>query len=266
MKKVERFYLENFFKLLCGKPFEIKERESPDFIVTFLSIKKVGVEVVEYHSSLKTANGKPRRAFEETMDRLYKDLYEEAQKYPELIGIDVFLKFKELRVLPKSEHKEFTDQVIQLTLEKIQNIIHISNSLEVKPDGRKYPLLHQYLDRVRLYKTDFPSHRHWGGVDASSIGLEENELIDAIQTKIKKAKTYRKEIIKEGIGELWLLIVSGYRPSQTLPPPEHLKYKLGSFDQLDNLLKASGYDKVYLYQYMFDIIYKWPGWIKIEKR
>jgi len=260
-KTNEKFHLENLFKFLVEKPFEIEDRESPDFIVTLMSGKKVGVEVVEYHSASKTTNGKPRRAFEETIDVLYKDLHQQAEKYPELKGIYGFFSFKEKRVAPRSKHKVFIDQAIQLTREKVHDLSQ-TNLLKVKPDGGKYPLLDQYLKELHLHKTEVSFHPQWGGVDASSVGLDEDELINAIQEKINKAGKYQVQ----GINELWLLIVSGHRLSQAMPPPEHLQYKLKSFGRLNNLLRKSGYNKVYLSQRMFAVIHEWPGWKKITEK
>jgi hypothetical protein len=42
--------------------------------------------------------------------------------------------------------------------------------------------------------------------------------------------------------------------------------RLVSYENLNKLLEQSGYDKVYLYQYMLDAIYEWPGWTETAKK
>jgi hypothetical protein len=253
-KVVERFYLENFLKLLGETNTQIDEGESPDFIVT-LRGKRIGIEVTEFHSDLKGAGGKPRRVIEETWDLLQKNLKKAVEKHPELKGTHGFLMFKDLIVPPKSVHKKFIDEVIQLSIDMI-----CTNSEEIRADKRKFPFFNQYLEKFRLKRINFPHHISWDwNQNASSIGLTEHEFINAIQSKMKKAHRYRRKRIEE----LWLLIISGYRLSQAMPPPEFLGNQLNDFYQLNDLLKTSGYNRVYLYQYMFDAIYKWPGWIKL---
>lgn len=256
-KRVERCYLENFLKLLGKTPDQIECGESPDFVVT-LRGKRIGIEVTEYHSGLRGAGCRPRRAFEEEGDLLYQNISEEAKKYPELEGIGGSFSFKNLGVPPKSKHQEFIFQVIQLTREKAQDVIH-KNSLKIEPNER-FSLLKQYVKKLLLYNTGLPFHPHWGGIDVSFIAMNEDEFIAAIQPKINKSRAYREKMIKKGINKLWLLIVSGWSPSQTMPPLEHLEYKLKSFDRLNDALKTSEYNKVYLYQYMSDAIYEWPEW------
>jgi len=246
--------------LLGEEPIQIEKGEAPDFIID-LRGKKIGVEIIEYHSSLKGIDGRPRRQFEESKDSLYKTLKEEASKYPELGGIDGYLFFNDMIAIRKSERREVVNEILQLALERIRGADKNWKCIEIEIDPEKSCLLGKYrIEKIRLYNTSYPHHITWGGVDASFIGLEQNELIDSIRKKISKAKDYRQ---KE-LNELWLLIVSTSRLSQGMPP-EDLSYKLSGFDQLNNLLKNSAYDKVYLYQSNFAIIYEWPGWIKFGK-
>ena len=110
-----------------------------------------------------------------------------------------------------------------------------------------------YFEQVNCYIT-----WEWNHI-ASFIGLSESELINVAKPKIDKATDYRKSHIEK----LWLIIVSGVKLSQTMPV--HLADKLNSFEQLDSLLMASNYERVFLYQYQLGVIYEWPKWIKIGK-
>lgn len=253
-KDSELFYLRNFLELLGEAPTQIEAGESPDFVV-ILRGKKIGIEVTEFHSDLKGVDDKPRRAIEETWNLLQKNLKKAVEKHPKLKGTYGFLMFKDLIVPPKSVHKEFVNEIIQLSLTMI-----CTNCEEIRPDEGKFPLLHQYLEKFRLKRINFAHHISWDwDQNASFIGLTEDELISAIQRKMNRADKYRGK----GIEELWLLVISGYRLSQAMPP--FLENKLSDFDRLNDILEESGYDKVYLYQYMFDVIYEWPGWIKFGK-
>ncbi len=60
--------------------------------------------------------------------------------------------------------------------------------------------------------------------------------------------------------ELWLLAVGEHRLSQTIPP--FMLDKLNSFGTLNKKLQESGFARVFLYQYVLDVMYEWPGWKK----
>lgn len=252
-KEVERFYLEKFLTIL-GKTYDhIDERESPDFII-FFQEHRVGVELTEYHSDLKGLNGKSRRQIEEERRFLMENLYNKIGTIPELRGIYVSIMPKGLKLIPKSKHREFANELIQLVREMIQ-----MNCEEIETNDR-FPVLSQYAKSLRLKRINSSYCFHWDWGDASFIGLGEDEIIDAVRDKIEKSGTY-----KEAADELWLLVVSGGRLSQAFPPPYHLEYTLSSFNHLSALLGKSRYSKVYLYQYMFDSIHEYDGcwkWVK----
>jgi len=252
-KQNELFYLNKFLALLGKVPKEIQSGESPDFIV-ILEQKKIGIECTEFHSDLKGETGRPRRAIEETWLLLQRTIMKEVGKCNELKETYGFLFFKKLELPPKSKHGEFTSELIKLSLEMIN-----SGYKQIKPGGN-YPFLNKYLEKFCLERVGYYSTWNWN-YDASLIGVTEEELIDAVKSKIEKVVTYKQK----NIGELWLLIISGHRLSQTMPPPPFLEHQLNDFGQLNELLKASGYTKVYLYQYIFDTIYEWPGWAKFGK-
>jgi hypothetical protein len=59
-KKIERFYLDEFFKILGEIPEDVKAGEAPDFIVKLRQLT-IGVEVTEFHSGLKREKDNPRK-------------------------------------------------------------------------------------------------------------------------------------------------------------------------------------------------------------
>lgn len=248
-KKVERFYLEEFFKLLGEEPEDMQAGEAPDFTVK-LRQTKLGIELTEFHSDLKGKKGLPRRAIEETWASLQRIIMEEVKEHKELEKTNGYLSFKELELPATSEYRQFVSELIKLSLEMIA-----SACKEIKP-GTNYPLLNKYLAKFCLEKVGCYITWEWDH-NFAWVGLTETELIDAIRTKIEKIVNYKQK----DLDELWLLIISGHRLSQDMG--RLLEYKLNNYSQLNRLLKKSGYSKVYIYQYMLNVIYQWPGWSKI---
>ena len=250
-KENERFYLDKFLALLGKMADEIHPEESPDFIVSIAS-KKIGIELTDFHSDLKGENGKPRRAVEEAWRLIQGTIMEEVNKCNKLKETFGELFFKKLELPPKSKHKIFTDELIKLSLEMID-----SGYKKINPGGN-YPLLNKYLEEFHLEKAGCYITWKWN-YNVSFVGITETRLINATKSKIEKVVKYKEK----NVDELWLLIVSGDRLSQAMGL--NLSYKLNTFDQLNNLLRHSGYNKIFIYQYMFDVIYEWPGWVKIGK-
>jgi len=250
-KENERFYLDKFLALLGKVADEIHPEEFPDFIVS-IATKKIGIELTDFHSDLKGESGKPRRAVEEAWLLIQGTIMEEVKKRNKLKETFGFLSFKKLELPPKSKYKIFADELIKLSLEMID-----SDCQEIKPLGN-YPLLSKYLEKFCLERAGCYITWQWNH-NASSVGITETRLINATKSKIEKVVNYKEK----NIDELWLLIVSGHRLSQAMGL--NLHHKLNTFDQLNNFLKHSGYNKIFIYQYMFDVIYKWPGWVKIGK-
>ena len=248
-KRIERFYLNKFLALLGKVPDKITCGESPDFIC-ILQQKKIGVEVTEFHFDLKSKKGSRRRAIEENWMSLQRMIMEKVEKCDALKDTNGLLFFKKLELPPRRKYGEFTDEVIKLSREMIN-----SNCKEIRP-GNNYPLLSKYLKRFRVEKCRCRITWEWN-YNVSSVGLTETALMKTVESKI--VADYKGK----DIDEVWLLIVSGYRLSQALGI--RLSDKLNTFGRLNNLLSKSGYNKIYLYQYMIDVIYEWPGWVKIGR-
>jgi len=248
-KRLERFYLDEFLKLLGVVPDNIQEIESPDFILDINKIR-IGVELTEFHSDSKGEHGQPRRLIEESWKSLQQSIMDSVRKNGELDKTCGFLNFRVLDLPPKSKYDSFIKELILLSLDMIK-----TNIQRTKP-GPNFPLLRKYLKEFELKKTNIRISWEWNYI-ADSIGLTEPELINAIQPKIERSSDYKEK----GFDELWLLIVSGSYLSQTMPT--HLGDILQSFDMADGLLKESFFKKVYIYQYMLRVIYEWPDWLQI---
>ncbi|HEC67172.1 MAG TPA: hypothetical protein ENI23_17990 [bacterium] len=245
-KRIEFSYLDGFLSLLGTVPSRIICGESPDFVVAFEQ-RKIGVEVTDFYSDSEGRKGSQRRAMEENWASLQGMIMGKVKECNELKDTNGLLFFKKQEVPPGRAHGEFTDELIKLSREMIN-----SDCREIEP-GSNYSLLSKYLKRFRLEKCGFYMTWEWNH-NVLSIGVTETMLIKTVESKI--LTDYKGK----DIDEVWLLIISGFRLPQALGM--HLSYKLSTFSRLNNLLGKSGYSKVYLYQHMLDVLYRWPGWAK----
>lgn len=250
-KRVERFYLDKFLDSAGKVPDKVLCGESPDFVLVFQQ-KKIGVEETEFHCDSKGKKGSYRRAVEENWVFLQTTIMEKVEKRNELKDTSGLLFFKRRELPPTRQYGRFADELVKLSREMIN-----SGCKRIAPGGG-YPLLHKYLKKFHLKKCGCYITWEWNH-NVSSIGLTETALIDAAEPKIEKLASYRGTSVEE----MWLLIVSGYRLSQAFGI--HLSQRLDTFNRLNNLLAKSGFNRVYLYHYLFDAIYEWPGWVRIGK-
>lgn len=247
-KDLERFYLDEFFEVLKSTPEDVQEGEAPDFVIR-LKNRRIGVEVTEYHSSDKGEKGRPRRVIEEAWAELQQKIMGEVRKHSELKQTIGWLGFSKLGLPSKLEYQQFIDELIRLSHKMVR-----SGGEESKP-GPEYPMLNKYLRKFCLRKIGCYISWEWSHT-AASIGLSEEELINAIKPKLVNYGD-------ASFDELWLLVASGVRLSQTMPV--HLSYLLPEFQELGNMLRKSDYDKVYIFQYQLSVAYTWPGWVKVGK-
>ena len=250
-KEMERCCLNNFFAILDMAPDEISSGESPDFIVN-LQQKKIGIELTEFHSGSKRRKGSFRRSGEDAWELVQTTIMEEVNKHNELNETSGLLFFKRMKLPSESERNKFVEELMQLAIKMI-----ISDCKEMIP-GYEYPLLKEYLKKFHLEKVGCYITWEWN-YNVSSVGVTETELINTITPKIDKISLYKGK----DFDDIWLLIISGCRLSQSMGT--RLAYQLNTFDQLRDLLKKSGYHRVFIYQTMIDEIYKWPDWERIKK-
>jgi hypothetical protein len=223
--------------------------ESPDFIIN-LSNKRIGIEITEHHSSERDAKERQRRATEEDWELLRETIRDSVWKDSELNQTHGYLQFRKLELPHRRDFMRFTDELIRLSKEMI------ASRREVVKLDEKYPLLYKYMDRMYLKGVDCFISWDWNHA-AGSVGLNEAELISTIKPKISKGLKYTQS----RVDELWLLVVEGYRLSQAMGI--YLDRYLTHFAMADSLLQQSQFNKVYIYQHMQNVIYEWPGWVKI---
>ncbi len=248
-KKIECFYLEKFLTLSGMAPFRIICGESPDFTVAF-ERRKIAVEVTEFHFDGKGRKGSRRRAMEENWSSLQEMIMGKVKECNELKDTHGLLFFKKREVPPRRAHGKFSDELVKLSREMIN-----SDCREIRP-VQNYPLLSKYLKKFRLQKCGCYMTWEWNH-NVLAIGVTQRMLIKTVKSKV--VADYKGK----DVDEVWLLIISGFRLSQALGI--HLSNKLNTFNRLNSLLRKSGYSKVYLYQYMLDVLYQWPGWVKIGR-
>lgn len=252
-KSKELVYLKEFLKLYGLSPKKINfDVESPDFIIDY-SGKKIGIELTEYHS-LQEVLGHSRREVESNWKRIQGEIYKKIKLDKELMGICVSIFFRKVFLPSRRESLSFIDELINCTKEFIMK----SKKSVLIPE--KYKTLSKYVDEIDIYKIGGNSHLIWNSnLNVGFVGIKEEELIKTIMPKIKKTKKY---LLKK-LDELWLLVAFGPLISQTVQP--RLKFKLEEFKTLNSIIGKSSYKNIFLYLYLYDVIYRWPNWIKFGK-
>ena len=250
-KEMERCFLNNFFAILDMAPDEISSGESPDFIVK-LQQKKIGIELTDFHSGAKRRKGSLRRSGEDAWELVQTTIMEEVNKHNELNETSGLLFFKRMKLPSESERKKFAEELIKLAINMIK-----SDCKEISP-GYEYPLLKGYLKKFHLEKAGCYITWEWN-YNVSSVGVTETELINTTMQKIDKISKYKEK----DCDEIWLIIISGHRLSQSMGT--RLAYQLNTFNNFSDLLRKSGYHRVFVYQTMIGEIYKWPDWERIKK-
>ena len=201
--------------------------------------------------SLLNILGHSRREVEGNWERLQGEIYEKIKLDKELMGIGVLIFLRKVYLPSRRDIPTFIDDLINCTKELIME----SKKSILVPE--KYKILSKYVDQIDIYKIEVNSHLKWeSNLNVGFVGIKEEELIKIIIPKIKKTEKY---FLKE-LDELWLLIAFGPLISQTVQP--RLKFKLEEFKTLNSIISKSSYNYIFLYLYLYDVIYRWPNWIK----
>lgn len=257
-KEVERFYLESFLQLARHEPENINDHETPDFIIT-LNGKQIGIEVTEFHSDAKGSDGYPRRQIEEEWQKLQQEkLMPEVRQHSNLNTYNGILCFKELNLPFRPQYANFAKEVVRFSLNNCN--LKKGEGKEFNAFGSEFPLMRDYLKKFYLRNAGCYITWEWNH-NASSVGLNEGELIGAIKKKINR--------LREGgwpdLPEKWLLVVSGHQISQCMGG-KLVQNKLPKFTELNSQLKKSGFDKVFIYQHMFHSVFMFTKeqWSQIQ--
>lgn len=255
-KGVEYKYLEYFLALFTDHlqlgNDDIECRESPDFIVN-MNGKRIGIELTEHYASDKDDhNGRPRQAVETQWELLREAIMNRVWKDDYLRKTDGILEFKKLELPPRRQFSSFIDELIRLS--KIMLSSHCEHAVI---DEKTYPVLFEYLRSMNLKPAGCYISWNWN-YDSGWVGLTEQELMATIKRKTKLADKY-----KSSVDEMWLVVIEGHRISQGMGL--FLDQHLNQFEEVNQLLSTSRFNSVFIYQYMHNVIYQWPGWTKIGK-
>lgn len=288
-KKVEEGFLKEALEIIRLKDYEIIPRESPDFILK-LKEKTVGIELTEYYQDANQKGGSKLHAIEQYYYETEKYLYEKFKKSGKLKNGWSCLYFLDQDYPRKGEELDtFTDELIRFVDEYIGNenlkekeeivlepmlgkilwIEHLEETetkdgyplkkireTETKPfDG--YPTLKKYLRMFTFTFYKAPFVFSFGPFGGNVFG----GVLTAIQPKIEKATKYKKN----DFDELWLLVTSDGSYPQALPVPKFLEDILKNDEDLNNILKKSNYDKIFIYHRAYHMVFEWPGWKKFTK-
>jgi hypothetical protein len=247
-KEKERRYLCEFLKIVSSDMAAPKEnRERPDFLLTDKNGRKIGCELVEYHCDVKLRE--VEESWEFLQDKLNETLGSE--------DVNGHLLFKRKRVPSKRQTNGFIDQ-LQVCMGSGQSKAESDTAkVTILDDFSDYPLLSEYLKKIKVN-----NHLSWSSnIDFAWFGLDQKFLLSLLNTKGKHLNEYRNNTACD---EYWLLVVSDDRLSQSAGP--NLLDALRKDSELSDILKNSGFDRVYFYQYLYDVAVKWPGWTQIRKR
>lgn len=261
-KKVEEFYyLIETIETIGLKPLEIIVRETPDFILK-TEKKIIGTEVTEYHIDTGQKNGSKARAAEKSYSYIVEIVNEKLKKNRNLEIIWAHLVFNYPYYPRKADLEKFSDQLIKFTTESISENKNFKE-MNLKPTDN-YPLLKKFLESVTLSREPLSFIHFFTEEYGGNISFLEENLINVIQPKIEEIAEYKES---GNYDELWLIVGSGRFLSQAIPPLWFVESELKEFKKLDNVLKNSGFSKIYLcFRGNNEAVFEWPGWNKIEPK
>lgn len=255
-EKRERFYLDKFLVVLQMAPESIERGANPpDFILT-QGKKRMAVEVTEFHSDATGPARHPRRLIEQEWAKLQQLIERERKRYPDLNNISGLLFFNKLAVPSRVECPQFVRELLDFSRNCLKSLTEKGG--DFSSFGTNFPLLRKYLKRLHLAIVECYITWEWNH-SASSVGLNESEIKKSISRKLEIPHP-------KGVSENWLLIVSGHQLSQSMGLPD--VQKLNAFNEVNNMLKNGPYDKVFIFQYMFDRILLWEhsgNWKEVRK-
>lgn len=252
-EREEKFYLDKFIGALNISVAEIERGDDPPDFVVCVEDSRVAIEVTEFHSSAVGADKRPRRAIEEEWQAIGNVIVKRREECSELKRLACILFFRQLLLPPKRKHDQFVDELIAFLYLHRQEFSDQWKSLRNFPDD--LPLLNKYLKELKIKKVEFDIEWNWNHSGAF-VGLTEPELIRIIEPKIKLSRP-------PNVDASWLLVVSAEKMSQSMGLPSIAEFQ--NFSSANKIIESGCYDKVFLYQYMFERVIEWRrgcGWIE----
>lgn len=242
----ERHYLQAFLPLVGfgGALLQKLDPPRPDFEVSH-EARSICIEITEYHSKTPTPSGHTRRLIEQEWERLRQQLMVKVDATPSLAEIHGTVCLRELKVPSRRDSTDFINQLVDCAKGQLEGLpIAVS-------DFAAYPLLSQFLKQVRLKR--IRCHMSWDwNYNTAWIGTEPKAFVETVRAKTEQ------QYETGGLDDLWLLIVSGPHLSQATGLD--LDHHLPNIPKADTLLRSSSFSKAFVFQYMFDVAYEWPGW------
>lgn len=254
-KERERFSLDKFLAAMKINTESIERGEDPpDFYIT-ISDKQIAIEVTDFHSGETGSSGHPRRAVEQEWFKIQEIFRERRKQYLQLNEVIGILSFKNLEVPQKNRQEQFVDELLKFASANCEELTENNSVYFEFP--KKYPLLKDYLKELSLKKTgcnvSLELEWEWDH-NAGWVGASEKDLEKIISSKFLKFKPTNAL-------ENWLLIISGPNISQGMGRP-HVN-RLNNMRELNEEIKNGPYEKIYIFEYMFDRVVFWsksPEW------
>ncbi|MFH0986261.1 MAG: hypothetical protein V1882_12155 [Candidatus Omnitrophota bacterium] len=242
----ERFYVTQYLNLLGVSNLMVTKGDDPPDVVLVSqdsSASKIAIELTEFHSSVTGSSGKPRRAIEETWDGLLREIREIRKAHPVLNCVSCVICFKGLDLPGKKDHVQFGTDMMSFLADKGGEL---AREFKEYSGSFKSKLLTKYVSKIIASKTSC-NYIEWNwNHSAAGVGLTEEELKAAIGSKIVTS------FDRAQFGEVWLMIVSGHEMSQAMGLPNI--EELNKFAVVNSMLDKSQFDRVLIFEYMFDRI------------
>ena len=276
-KKIEEYYyLQKTLEICNIETSDIHSSESPDFEISVQG-KKIGIEITEYHSDA-SKRGSELRKTEKYDNVIENEINKQVRQHDDLKGILCAYVFQNnKRPEKRKELPQFAREFIECVRKAISNgsFENITKDFNTIENFNSFPLVKNYLQYIVQDKLEGRRYEHlhdkfltwtqpW---EVGTLDVMEKNLINVIKPKIGKVKNY----LNKSLDEIWLIVGFRVSPSQLVlligSVDDKLQIRsvddeLHNFKELENILKESGFNKIYLCFYGEEIVYEWPRWKK----
>jgi hypothetical protein len=247
-KERERSVL-NFYLRIAGLDGEVRDQESPDFVVTVGS-RRIGVEITEYHQPTHSGGRFPRTQVEAEWDRINAAVEKYRATHSGLENLSVRLEFTNLRVPSVDKHHDFI-QAIHHEIECVKSDLG-DRRTTIRVDDRRPAVLCRYLKQIHVRVVRCCMEWDWNH-SFGGVGTSDNELLSILSPKFSLKRA-------EDVDELHLVVAGDGRTVGT-----YIGYldpgRLDSFNRLNAALDRSNYDVVAIVNYEETCMRrKYQGW------